>query len=67
MRFQCCCACHAWADNSQGMNPDRGGCPFENRSDNKLARVSVVMLHVQPVVIIFSARLNGAVTSQKAL
>jgi len=40
---------------------------FENRSDNKLAGVSVVMLHVETVVIIFSACLNRAVTSQKAL
>ena len=40
---------------------------FENRSDYKLARISLVMLHVKTVVMIFSTRLNGAVTSQKAL
>jgi hypothetical protein len=43
------------------------GTLFEHRSDNKLASVSMVMLHVKTVVMIFSTRLNGAVTSEKAL
>ena len=51
----------------QGKNPDRGGFLFENRSDNKLARISMVMLYIKTVLMIFSTRLNGAVTSQNAL
>jgi len=43
------------------------GALFEHRSDNTLAGVSMVMLHVKTVVMISSTRLNGAVTSQKAL
>ena len=50
----------------QGKNPDRGGFLFENRSDNKLARISMVMLYVETVVMIFGTRLNRAVTSQNA-
>ena len=42
--------------------------PFlENRSDNELARISMVMLYIKTVLMIFSTRLNGAVTSQNAL
>jgi hypothetical protein len=43
------------------------GALFENRSDNKLTRISMVMLYVETVLIIFRTRLNGAVTSQNAL
>ncbi len=40
------------------------GAPFENRADNKLARMCVVMLHVKTVALIFSTCFNGAVTPQ---
>ena len=43
------------------------GTLFENRSDNKLARISMVMLYVKTIVMIFGTRLNGALTSQSAL
>ena len=38
------------------------GALFENRADNKLARMCVVMLHVKTVALIFSPCLNGTVT-----
>jgi hypothetical protein len=40
---------------------------FENRSDKKLTRMGLVMLHVQTVLMICGTRLNGAVTSKNAL
>src|SRR5882757_6859823 len=38
------------------------GALFENRADNKLARMSVVMLHVKTVALVSSPCLNGAHT-----
>jgi hypothetical protein len=40
------------------------GALFENRADNKLARMSVVMLHVKTVALVSSPCLNGAITPQ---
>jgi hypothetical protein len=40
------------------------GALFENRADNKLARMSVVMLHVKTVALISSPCLNGAIAPQ---
>jgi hypothetical protein len=40
------------------------GAFFENRADNKLARMSVVMLHVKTVALVSSPCLNGAITPQ---
>jgi hypothetical protein len=37
---------------------------FENRADNKLARMSVVMLHLKTVALVSSPCLNGAITPQ---
>ena len=51
----------------QGKIRIAAGALFENRSDNKLARISVVMLHVKTVVMISSTRLDGTVTSKNAL
>jgi hypothetical protein len=40
------------------------GALFENRADNKLARMSVVMLHVKTVALVSSPCLNGPITPQ---
>ena len=40
------------------------GALFENRADNELARMSVVMLHVKTVALISSPCLNGAIAPQ---
>jgi hypothetical protein len=40
------------------------GTLFENRADSKLARMSVVMLHVKTVALISSPCLNGAISPQ---
>jgi len=50
----------------QGKIRIAAGSLFEKRSDNRLARISMVMLCVETVVMIFSARLNRVVTSQNA-
>jgi hypothetical protein len=39
----------------------------ENRSDKKLTRMGVVVLHVKTVLMICGTRLYGAVTSENAL
>ena len=59
----------SWSPRQQTKERIRiaAGTLFEHRSDNTLAGVSMVMLHVKTVVMISSTRLNGAVTSQKAL
>jgi len=40
------------------------GALFENRADNKLARMSVVMLHVETVALVSSPCLSGPTTPQ---
>ena len=59
----------SWSPRQQTKERIRiaAGTLFEHRSDNTLAGVSMVMLHVKTVVMISGTRLNGAVTSQKAL
>lgn len=58
----------SWWSRQQAKEKIRiaAGAFFENRSDNKLTRISMVMLYVKTVVMIFSTRLNRAVTSQNA-
>ena len=68
LKVSCVAPVSRWPDSRPRNESGSRRVPFfENRSDNKLAGVSVVMLHVETVVIIFSARLNRAVTSQKTL
>jgi len=43
------------------------GALIENSPDNKLTRMSVVMLYIKTVVLIFCMGLNGAVTPQHSL
>ena len=39
----------------------------ENRANNKLARMSVVMHHLKTIAMIFCTSLNGTITSKYAL